>query len=87
MHELYKILLDCKIKRGAPQLTTSESKIIVDENEKTVDIQPRIQGVSEGMIEEFMLLANEAAAPLAIKKQLPFFGSCFLLFIIRRKVR
>ncbi len=72
MHELYKILLDCKIKRGAPQLVTSESKIIVDENEKTVDIQPRVQGISEGMIEEFMLLANEAAATIAIKKQLPF---------------
>lgn len=72
MHELYQTLLKRKIGRGAPQLVTSESKIIVDEQEKTVDIKPRVQGTSEGMIEEFMLLANEAAATLATEKQLPF---------------
>lgn len=72
MHELYQILLKRKIGRGAPQIVTDESKIIVDDRERTVDIKPRVQGVSEGMIEEFMLLANEAAATVATQKQLPF---------------
>lgn len=72
MHELYQILFRNKIERGAPQLETSESKIIVDENDVAVDIQPRVQGLSEGMIEEFMLLANEAAATAAKKAQIPF---------------
>lgn len=72
MHELYKRLYQNKVKRGAPQLETSESKIIVDENDVAVDIQPRVQGLSEGMIEEFMLLANEAAATLAKREKLPF---------------
>lgn len=72
MHELYQRLYQNKVKRGAPQLETSESKIIVDENDVAVDIQPRVQGLSEGMIEEFMLLANEAAATLAKREKLPF---------------
>lgn len=72
MFELYQVLHRNKIKRGAPQLVTRESKIYTDKSGKTVDIQPRNQGVAEGMIEEFMLLANEAAASLAKKLELPF---------------
>lgn len=72
MHELFEILHKNKIDRGSPQIHTTESKIIVDENEFTVDIVPRVQGVSESMIEEFMLLANEAAATLGEKANLPF---------------
>lgn len=72
MYELYQILLKNKIKRGAPQIETTESKILIDDREQIVDIQPRTQGISEGIIEEFMLLANEAAATLARKQDIPF---------------
>lgn len=72
MYELYKILKENKIKRGSPQLETTESKITLDSEENVVDIKQAKVGLAEGMIEEFMLLANEAAATLAIKHELPF---------------
>lgn len=72
MHKLYQILKSNKIKRGAPQLESTESKIILDSNENAVDIKPAKSGTAEGIIEEFMLLANESAAILAQRKELPF---------------
>ncbi len=72
MKELYDILKFNKINRGSPQILTTESKIIVDENQFAVDVQKRVQGLSEGIIEEFMLIANEAAATLGKEAKLPF---------------
>lgn len=72
MKELYTILKSNKIKRGSPQISTTESKIILDEHNFTTDIEKRVQGISEGIIEEFMLLANQAAATLAKKANIPF---------------
>lgn len=37
-----------------------------------LDIQPRHSGLSENMIEEFMLLANTAAASFGLEHELPF---------------
>lgn len=72
MEKLAKILKDNKIKRGAPQLETSESKLIIDENEVCIDVKPRARGFSEEIIEDFMLMANEAAAKLGKQNSLPF---------------
>lgn len=72
MHELAKILTQNKRDRGAPEIETSESYIVLDENGITVDILPRTRGESEVMIEEFMLIANEAAASAAKLKEVPF---------------
>ena len=58
MYELYQILLKNKIKRGAPQIETTESKILIDDREQIVDIQPRTQGISEGIIEEFSVIGK-----------------------------
>ena len=72
MKELADILTECKRKRGAPEIETSESYIVLDENSVAVDIKPRSRGASEVMIEEFMLMANEAAATFAKEKRIPF---------------
>lgn len=72
MKELAEKLIANRKQRGAPELETTESKIIVDENDVAVDIQPRTRGFAERMIEEFMLSANEAAATLAKQEQIPF---------------
>ena len=72
MKELYTVLKANKIKRGSPQISTTESKIILDKYNFTTNIEKRTQGISEGIIEEFMLLANEAAATLAKEANLPF---------------
>ncbi len=71
MKELADILTACKRDRGAPEIETSESYIVLDENSVAVDIKPRTRGASEVMIEEFMLMANEAAASLCKGKANP----------------
>lgn len=72
MNELADKLLAKKKRRHAPQLETTESKLIIDENDICVDVEPRKQGKSESIIEDFMLTANEAAARLAREKGIPF---------------
>ncbi|MDE6763263.1 MAG: ribonuclease R [Oscillospiraceae bacterium] len=72
MDELAAILTANKLRRGAPQIETSESKLIIDENDVCVDVQRRERGRSELIIEEFMLMANTAAARLAKEAGIPF---------------
>ena len=72
MKELANILTRNKKARGAPDIETSESKIVLDKNSIAVDIIPRTRGESEVIIEEFMLMANEAAASAARLKDVPF---------------
>lgn len=72
MDELASILTANKLRRGAPQIETSESKLIIDENDVCVDVRRRERGRSELIIEEFMLMANTAAARLAKEAGIPF---------------
>lgn len=72
MRELAEILEKNRINRGAPEIDTVEAKIITDEEGVCIDVKPRDRGIAERIIEEFMLMANNAAASLAMKEKLPF---------------
>lgn len=72
MDELAAVLTANKLNRGAPQIETSECKIIVDENDVCIDVKKRERGRSEMIIEEFMLMANTSAARLAKESSVPF---------------
>lgn len=72
MNELADVLIAKKQCRHAPELETTESKLIIGEDGICHDVQPRERGKSERIIEEFMLTANESAAKLAREKQVPF---------------
>lgn len=72
MNELADIRIANRKKRGAPEIEAAESKIILNEDKICIDVKPRTRGKSEMIIEEFMLLANEAAARLASEKEIPF---------------
>lgn len=72
MQELATLLTKKRFARGGLDLESTESKIILDASGYAVDIQGRERGNSERMIEEFMLLANEAAAKFAQDKGIPF---------------
>lgn len=72
MKELADILARKKLARGAPQLETAESKLIIDERDVCVGVVPRKRGYSEEMIEDFMLTANECAARFGLENGLPF---------------
>ncbi len=72
MQELAAILEKNRENRGAPEIDTVESKIITNAEGICIDVKPRERGVSEKIIEEFMLMANNAAASLAMKEKMPF---------------
>lgn len=72
MEELAEKMTANKIARGAPQIETAESKLIMDENGICTDVKNRERGKSELIIEEFMLMANTAAARLGKMQNIPF---------------
>ena len=72
MAELHKILLKHRHRRGAIDFEAPEAKIIVDETGHPIDIQLRERGLSERMIESFMLAANETVAEHFDHLHVPF---------------
>lgn len=72
MKELAELLSRRRAERGGLELESSEAKILIGEDGRVQDILPRKSGVAEGLIEELMLTANEAAASFGIEKALPF---------------
>ncbi len=72
MVELYELLKKRREDRGAVSIETSESYCIFDDEDRVVDIKRRERGLSEQIIEEFMLMANMAAAVFGKSRNLPF---------------
>lgn len=72
MKELADILSARRAARGGLNLESTESKILIGPDGTALDILPRASGAAEGMIEEFMLAANEAAATFGLRRGLPF---------------
>lgn len=72
MEELAEILTANKIKRGAPQIETPESKLIISEDDVCVGVCEKTRGKSELIIEEFMLMANQSAATYGKMSEVPF---------------
>ncbi len=71
MDRLAEILRKNRAARGAPEIRTREGKITMSGNQ-VAEITLRQRGRSEQMIEEFMLLANQAAAAVGRERSLPF---------------
>ena len=72
MLELSEILKKRRHKRGAINFDFPESKIIVDENGKAVDIKAYDRNKATKIIEEFMLMANETVAEDFYWQEIPF---------------
>ena len=70
--ELADILYTNKKNRGCPELETSESKLIINDEDICVGVERRTRGRSEEIIEDFMLVANECAARFGMDNNLPF---------------
>ena len=65
------ILRNKRIARGAVDFELPEAKVILDDHGHPVDVVVRSRGIAESIIEEFMLLANEAVAHELLRAELP----------------
>ena len=72
MKALYTLRAGLRRQRGCMDIESGEVKLILDDNGRCIDVKKRVQGESEAMIEEFMLLANQCAAHFARTRQVPF---------------
>lgn len=72
MEDLCEILYKKRMRRGAIDFDFQESKIILDDNNKPIDIKPYERAVANRMIEEFMLVCNETVAEHMFWTKLPF---------------
>ena len=71
MIELYEILKKKSARKGAMELESDESKIVLDKSGHPIDIIKVERGDSERLIEQFMLLANEAVATFLYNAGMP----------------
>ena len=72
MEELCLILREKRMKRGAIDFNFEESKIILDDNGKPIEIKPYEREIANKIIEEFMLVCNETIAEHMFWTNLPF---------------
>jgi len=71
MNTLYEKLLDRREREGYIDFGNDDTVIILGEDGSPRQIQPALRGVSERIIEQFMLTANEAVANLLHEKEIP----------------
>ncbi len=72
MYELADILRKRRFKRGSVDFDFPESKIILDERGKPVEIKEYERNNAHRIIEEFMLAANQTVAEEYFWQELPF---------------
>ena len=72
MARLAAVLHEKRAARGAIDFDFPESKILLDENGRPVDIFPYEHNEATNLIEDFMLLANETVAEHCCRLELPF---------------
>lgn len=72
MKELADILRARREKRGSINFEFPESKIVLDERGKPLEIKPYERNAATKIIEDFMLMANETIAEDYFWQELPF---------------
>ena len=72
MRELAAILRKKRMKRGSIDFDFPETKIVLDEKGKPIEIKPYEKNVATKIIEDFMLIANETVAQDYFWQELPF---------------
>ena len=71
LYDAYAVLLAAREERGALELDLPERRVILDENGSIARVEPRERLDSHKLIEEFMVLANVAAAEFLEEKKRP----------------
>lgn len=72
MEELAGLLRKRRMKRGSVDFDFPETKVLLDENGKPLEIAPYDRNVATRIIEDFMLIANETVAQDYYWQEIPF---------------
>ncbi|WP_461809716.1 ribonuclease R [Faecalimonas sp.] len=72
MEELAGILREKRKKRGSIDFDFPETKMLLDENGKPLELKPYDRNVATKIIEDFMLIANETVAEEYFWQEIPF---------------
>ena len=72
MQRLSEILNKRRARRGSIDFDLNEAKIKLSDSGKVLDVKLYTRGVSERMIEEFMLICNETVAQHVFWRNIPF---------------
>ena len=72
MQELSAILREKRMQRGSIDFDFPETKMVLDENGKPIEMKPYDRNVATKIIEDFMLLANETVAEDYFWQEMPF---------------
>jgi len=70
--ELADLLKRNSARRGEMNLSSDETKFVLDDNGVCVDLLPRTTGQAEKLVEQMMIAANIAAAKTALDAEIPF---------------
>ncbi len=70
--ELADLLRARAKKRGEMDLSSDETKFVLNEDGVCIDLMPRTQGEAEQLIEQLMIAANIAAARASLDAGIPF---------------
>ncbi|MGQ0794038.1 MAG: ribonuclease R family protein [Deltaproteobacteria bacterium] len=71
MKELYEKIRGRRIERGGLDFDIPEPQLVRDERGRTVDVVKAERNVAMGIIEEFMISANNAAASFTLSAKVP----------------
>lgn len=71
LQKVFEILERKSQKRGMLELETVQTRFVLDADGYPVDVQREERGVAERIIEQFMLMANEAVATFLKERALP----------------
>jgi ribonuclease R len=71
LYDAYTLLFTAREKRGALDIDVPERKIILNDDGEMIGVKPRARLESHKLIEEFMILANVAAAQALEQKHAP----------------
>lgn len=72
METLAGILREKRMRRGSLDFDLDETNIILDLKGKPIDVKPYERGISNRIIEEFMLVCNETVAEFMSWNEMPF---------------
>lgn len=71
LHDLYKLMHKKRQHRGLLEFSSTETKLVFDENGKVTDVQLVERNDAHRLIEEFMLAANICAGEFLTEKEIP----------------